>query len=516
MFYTSLTILALVVIIGSGMLTEHPLFMKVSHIFAAVIAASLLGSGAAVAQRGSALFGATLRPEQIPVVPAIYMTQPPSQTPTGYTPAQVAHAYGLDHLSGTGTGQTIALIEFHGSATLQNDLDTFSQTFNMNSTTVAVYAPHGHAMQASPVWALQTTLDVEWAHAAAPGASIMVVLAKSDRLSSMLDAVDYAVQQGATQVVMNWGGVEFSAEQKYDFHFAKTGVTFIAASGDVVHGLQWPATSPNVISVGGTKLKLDEQGNVRSEVAWQYSNGGSSAYEPVPTWQSTWQNTQGRGVPDVSYLADPDFGVSIYMSRYGNKSGWFTVGGSGVGADQWAGLYALAGSGSLATTAVALPGTTGGNQNQNQGQGAGQQGNANSNTSGQGNSGRGAAGQNGNGGNSAGGGKNGSGGAVAGGGNGGTNSNQQQGQGQSGNSGQKGNNGANSSTTGQNVANVIIVTPSSPVETLYHIATASYSTDFRDIVLGSNGNYTATDGYDFVTGLGSPLADALVPEIESQ
>src|SRR5207247_1098068 len=118
-------------------------------------------------------------------------------------------------------------------------------------------------------WALEISLDVQWAHAIAPGADILLVEASTNSFSNLLGAVDVAVARGAQVVSMSWGGSEFSSEASYDSHFNVTGVTFTAASGDSGNGVIYPAASPYVVAVGGTTLPLDSSGNLTgSEVAW--------------------------------------------------------------------------------------------------------------------------------------------------------------------------------------------------------------------------------------------------------
>jgi len=262
--------------------------------------------------------------------------------PTGYSPAQMRHAYGFDQISGDGSGQTIAIIDAYGSSTIQSDLNIFSDAYGLPRTTVKIYYPQGIVRKPDSGWALETSLDVEWAHAIAPGATIALVVAKSASFSSLLGAVDYAVGLGAKQVSMSWGGSEFSSESSYDYHFNRPGITFLASSGDSGAGVIWPAASAYVVSVGGTSLYLDGSAHVTSETAWSGSGGGVSAYEIRPTYQNAWQPNSRRGVPDVSYNADPYTGVSVYIGNYNGSSGWLTVGGTSAGAPQWAALSALA------------------------------------------------------------------------------------------------------------------------------------------------------------------------------
>src|SRR5437660_389977 len=84
--------------------------------------------------------------------------------PTGYTPVKMRHAYGFDLVTGTGTGQTIAIVEAYGSSTIQSDLNKFCTTFGLPTTTLSIYYPQG-VPAPNTLWALETTLDVQWAHA---------------------------------------------------------------------------------------------------------------------------------------------------------------------------------------------------------------------------------------------------------------------------------------------------------------------------------------------------------------
>ena len=262
-------------------------------------------------------------------------------SPTGYSPAQIRHAYGFDQITGSGTGQTIAIVDAYGSPTLASDLAVFCNTFGLPQATLNIYYPQGTPASDSG-WALETSLDVQWAHAIAPGATLAVVVAKSASLSDLLSAVDYAVNTvGAKQVSMSWGAGEFRSETRNDSHFNKTGVAFFAASGDNGSGVLWPGASPYVVSVGGTTLNLDNTGIVTSETAWSGSGGGVSVYESKPSYQTGWQSTSKRTVPDVAYNADPYTGYPVYISNYNGSSGWITVGGTSAGAPQWAAQQAL-------------------------------------------------------------------------------------------------------------------------------------------------------------------------------
>ncbi len=294
--------------------------------------------------------------------PPIHIHDAQTSSPTGLTPVQILHAYGFDNSSlncsytGTwgssnlcGYGQTIAIVDAFDDPNIASDLATFSTQFGLPSCTTA----NGCFVKAMPQgktridknWALEISLDVEWAHAIAPGAKILLVEARSNTVSNLLGAVDYAAKQpGVHQVSMSWGAGEFSGESGYDYHFQVNGVSFLASSGDQ-GSILWPAASPNVISVGGTTLNVDSQGNVISETAWNsggYSSGGGiSCCESIPGYQSTFSipTTNGkRGVPDVSYVAD---NISVLDSLSG---GWFVVGGTSVGSPQWSAVVGIVNS----------------------------------------------------------------------------------------------------------------------------------------------------------------------------
>lgn len=277
--------------------------------------------------------------------PPIHVRPEATTSPQGYAPSQIRHAYGIDTLSQTGAGQIIAIVDAYGDPTLQSDLNTFSTKFGLPLTTVRFLYPQGVPRKTDGGWALETALDAEWAHAIAPAATLLVVVTTNSSLSNLLAGVTAAVNAGASQVSMSWGANEFSSESSYDSYFNVPGVSFTAASGDSGAGVIWPAASPFVTSVGGTTLTLDASGNVTNETAWSGSGGGQSAYYPEPSYQTNFQTTGKRGVPDVAYDADPNTGFSVYMSTaYQGRKGWFVVGGTSAGAPQMAAIIALANS----------------------------------------------------------------------------------------------------------------------------------------------------------------------------
>ena len=201
-------------------------------------------------------------------------------------------------------------------------------------------------------WNQEAALDIEWAHAMAPDAQIVLVEADSNSFTDLFQAVDVAsaivsANSGSGAVSMSWGGSEFSSETDYDFHFTTSNVVFTAASGDSGGKNIYPSVSPSVVSAGGTTINRDASGNFVSETAWSGSGGGPSKYESRPTYQNAIIAIVGnaRGAPDFSFDADPYSGVSVYDSTScQGLSGWLVFGGTSVSAPSLAGIINLAAS----------------------------------------------------------------------------------------------------------------------------------------------------------------------------
>jgi len=273
----------------------------------------------------------------------------PSVSPAAITPTTIKNAYSVPS-SPAGAG-TIAIIDAYDDTFAEQDLGTFSSYYSLRSCNSANGCFEKYKMipglSTDSGWALETSLDVQWAHAIAPNARILLVEAKSDLISDLMNAVDYARSRpDVVAVSMSWGANEFVGETGYDSRLTSIhSVAFFAASGDAGHGVWWPAASPNVIGVGGTTLTLTGGGAFSSETAWSGSGGGVSAYETEPSYQSGYgiSGSGGyRGVPDLSYAADPNVdGMPIYDSiPNGGYSGWWTIGGTSAGTPQLAALQA--------------------------------------------------------------------------------------------------------------------------------------------------------------------------------
>ncbi len=290
-----------------------------------------------------------------------------SSSPAGYTPAQVRQAYGVNLIQfsggivGDGSGQTIALVDAYDDPNIQTDLDAFSTQYELPTTASGQFSFSkvnqigGNSFPAANAsWAVEESLDVEWAHAIAPKANLILVEANDSSGNNIFSAVSYAASLPAVSVVsMSFGGSEWSSETSLDgtdfvTPAGHTNVSFVASSGDAGAPPEYPSASPNVLAVGGTALYLDDSNNYQSETAWGDSGGGVSAYEAQPAYQNgiVTQSSTQRTTPDVSYDANPGTGFPVYDSyTYGSSTPWQEIGGTSVGAPQWSALVAIAGQG---------------------------------------------------------------------------------------------------------------------------------------------------------------------------
>lgn len=261
----------------------------------------------------------------------------------------------------TGAGQAIAIVVAPGSSNPLTDLNAFSRYYNLPQCTSSnpcfnmIDLSKGAAVSPSNDWAYEIALDTQWAHAMAPQAQIILVLAKSSNLSDLMAAVNTAVsQKNVVAVSMSWGAYEFTNEitLAYDGLFALyPNIAFIASSGDTGdngHNQLYPAASPFVTAVGGTSIhSLNLPITSTTETAWSLGGGGPSSFEMMPYYQSSYllasndtavlgANGRKRAIPDVAYNSDPNVSpVAINV-----KGLWYGVGGTSAGAPQWAAIMA--------------------------------------------------------------------------------------------------------------------------------------------------------------------------------
>ncbi|TMB93159.1 MAG: protease [Chloroflexi bacterium] len=335
-----------------------------------------------------------------------------------FTPHALQNTYGLPALYAQGLnggGQTIAIIDAFGSSAIRSDLNVFSTTFALPHlcgearytcrpgdatfstlqlqgapATVSHSTDDGAGLQSSAPWIAETTLDVEWAHAVAPRASILLVTTPTAEtlgvqgFPQMIAAEDYVIKHHLASVIsQSFASAEeaFSSPSslqrlRYAFKDALAGqVTVLASSGDngtanvrkqPVHRpqlipyptVEWPASDPLVTAVGGTSVCTDAATGLKvdsvnpptacqdtpgqREVAWPASGGGFSHVFARPAYQDGVVGRATRGLPDVAYQADPATGVIVFVTTPGNPGDWFSFGGTSSGSPQWAGLVAIA------------------------------------------------------------------------------------------------------------------------------------------------------------------------------
>jgi subtilase family serine protease len=292
---------------------------------------------------------------------------------TCYSPAfiQQAYDYPTGYNAPTGAGQTIVIVDPYGSPTIGDDVKAFDKAFGIAPLSLAIEAPNGSGDQSDPdasYWGAETSLDVEWAHAMAPGASIVLAVAPSD------DAGDIAATEAAVlpkhprAIVSESFGVDENDPDPetqafitslHTLYQSSPTDTVIASAGDggatddsdsIVAA--YPASDPLVLGVGGTQGQpypdglWSPRGGYGGEAVWNESRQGTfyaatggapSILFPAPSWQRSFSHNSARTVPDVSYNAAIDGGIIVF-----DGPNVYTTGGTSVGPPQWAGIIALA------------------------------------------------------------------------------------------------------------------------------------------------------------------------------
>jgi subtilase family serine protease len=310
-----------------------------------------------------------------------------------YSPQEIRKAYGLTGLIANGDdgrGQTIVIIDSFGSPTAASDLATFDKDFGLPAPpSLRILAPLG-TVPFDPTnsdqvgWAEETSLDVQWSHALAPRARIVVLTSPVSEtegvqgLPQFLKLEQYAVSHHLGNIIsQSWAATEntlFTPQGKAlmakfnAFYRSATlhGVTFLASTGDAgtanpdVNGniypfptVGFPAISPWVTAVGGTSLHATTNGTYQSENVWNDGDaggaggGGVSQYTPEPFYQRSLPAADQkllaghRAIPDISFNADEDTGVSVFLGFLGgDANGYYIFGGTSEGSPAWAGIVA--------------------------------------------------------------------------------------------------------------------------------------------------------------------------------
>lgn len=285
----------------------------------------------------------------------------PQANPGGETPGSLGCVYDLVSapITGcpiatatevpTGGSGVIVIVDAYDYPGAAADLAAFSSEFGLPAPTFTTIYANGKkpANGCKPGWELEESLDIEWAHAMAPNAQIVLMEAATNSNANLYAAVTaansyIASHGGKGEVSMSWGGSEVKGEKNSDHYFTGPGVVYFASSGDSP-GVIYPSSSVNVVSAGGTQVNRSG-GNYTNQTAWSSGGGGDSKYESRPSFQSSISGIVGthRGTPDLSFDASGNSPVAVYNSSC--YAGWIEVYGTSVAAPSLAGVINNAGT----------------------------------------------------------------------------------------------------------------------------------------------------------------------------
>ncbi|ALV34871.1 S53 family peptidase [Streptomyces sp. CdTB01] len=293
--------------------------------------------------------------------------------PSGYGPTNLQSAYGLTSAAASnGSGETIAIVDAYNDPNAESDLATYRSYYGLPACTTANGCFKKVSQTGSTTslpssdsgWSEEISLDLDMASAVCPKCNILLVEATSATMANLGKAVNEAVSLGAKYVSNSYGGSESSSDTSYDSsYFNHPGVAITVSAGDGGYGAEYPAASRYVTSVGGTALKTSSTTRGWTETVWNTSStegtgSGCSSYDTKPSWQTD-TGCAKRTIADVSAVADPATGVSVYDS-YGVTAGWYTFGGTSASAPIIAAVYALAGTPSSSSYPASFPYTKAG------------------------------------------------------------------------------------------------------------------------------------------------------------
>ncbi|MEP6798627.1 MAG: S53 family peptidase [Lapillicoccus sp.] len=287
-------------------------------------------------------------------------TTPPSQQaagttaslPTaGYRPADIAAAYELKPVVGTGPEMTVAIVDAYDNPHAESDLRTYRAAFGLSACTTAngcfrkVDQRGGsHLPPGDPGWGVEIALDVQAVSASCPTCKILLVEADDSSLVSIGKAVATAARLGAKVISNSYGADEFTGVVAFgQTYYRHPGVAQVVSSGDYgFAAASFPATLPQAVAVGGTTLRKTTSGTW-SEKAWSGAGSGCSAWFAKSAWQKD-THCSMRTTSDLSAVADPATGFAVYDTYgLGSDNGWIVVGGTSLAAPLIAGMIARAG-----------------------------------------------------------------------------------------------------------------------------------------------------------------------------
>jgi Subtilase family len=295
------------------------------------------------------------------------------------TPANVLGAYNLSATPQPTSTPTIGIVDAYDDPTAAADLEHFAKRFGLPACSEAegcfrkvnqdgAEAPlppsNSHGEEPEAGWAQEIATDIEVSHGVCPSCHILLVEARSNEYEDLFAAEETAVRLGANEISNSWGGGEPPTDSQA---FNHRGVVITASSGDNGYlnwdaeeeaergGVDYPASSPHVVAVGGTRLTLNSPGGTwKSETVWNgrgAGGGGCSSLFTAQPWQrslSDWPAVEcgeKRAVADVAADADPYTGVAVYNSTENpeREKGWGVIGGTSVASPIIASVFALAG-----------------------------------------------------------------------------------------------------------------------------------------------------------------------------
>jgi subtilase family serine protease len=284
--------------------------------------------------------------------------------PSALKPQDLSAAYNLPS-SSAGGGQTIAVVDAYDYPAAENDLNVWSKQYGLPACTTAngcfrrVNQNGGSSFggyRTDAGWTLEAAMDLQTVHGLCPNCKILFVEGKTASISNLATAVNTAAGLGANVISNSYGAPDSSSLTAYNSYYNHPGVAVTVSTGDNGYEVQWPASAPTTVAVGGTTLTRDSSARGWSETAWSGAGSGCSTVQAKPTWQTSATSCSRKATADVSADADPNSGMSVYDStRYNGASGWYQVGGTSLAAPIIAAVYGLAGNASSTSTPAALP-----------------------------------------------------------------------------------------------------------------------------------------------------------------
>jgi subtilase family serine protease len=328
-----------------------------------------------------------------------------------YQPSELATAYNFNGLYSqglTGAGQTIVIVDAFGSPTLAQDVALFDALYGLPAAQITTFNVNvdGAPVRTNAGFATETTLDVEWAHAVAPGAKIALVLAADNSFTNLNAAVQFAIENHLGPAVSNSYGAEenlidagtIAATEAVLAEGAAAGVSVNYSSGDdgdfsIAEGpgittVSYPSGSPFATSVGGTSLFVNPDNTLNFQTGWGTNleqlnsgntfpfpdssaadglgfvggaGGGASAIFPKPRFQRGQPGGDFRQQPDIAFLADPQTGVEVIQTLTVNgQTGFFIeiIGGTSLACPMFSALWTIgaeaAGGGNIGQAAQTL------------------------------------------------------------------------------------------------------------------------------------------------------------------